>query len=146
MVRFVIYADKAEDIEGLDALIRDAVCARGEWPFVQRYIGAESLPRYLTYVRWNPCLVMVVSASGERGCEVAAQIRENNPNARMLWFSGTDSGVYSYSLHVTYFGLLPATREKIELALDLCRINPQQRMAGPSESVAQSTLYAQVGK
>ncbi|MCD7887125.1 MAG: hypothetical protein LUG44_05850 [Clostridiales bacterium] len=123
MVRFVIYADREEDSRALIPLLRDATRKRGKWALIQPFIGAQELPRYLTFVRRNPYLVMVVAASGTHGREVAVKIRQNNRAARMLWFSDRENGAESYRIHVDCFGLLPPTAESVALALDTCGIS-----------------------
>ncbi len=126
MVRYVIYADREQDIAGLDIFLRRATHERGEWPLIHSYIGADALPEYLNFVRQNPCLIMLVAAAGAHGRSIAAQIRNNNRDARMLWFSDRANGVCSYQIGVTWFGLLPATPESVSCALDACRICPQE--------------------
>ncbi len=143
MVRFVIYADCEceEDIRTLIPLLRDAARSRGKWALIQPYIGWDALPRYLSFVKRNPYLVMVVATRGKRGRETAARIRENNPLARMLWFSDPDNGVYSYRIHVTCFGLLPPTQEGVALALDACGLSSGEP-AADGDGARQSTSPA----
>ncbi|MCD7745956.1 MAG: hypothetical protein LUI13_11880 [Lachnospiraceae bacterium] len=130
MVRYVIYADNEQDIAGapeqagLDALLRRATLDRGEWAMTHSFIGRDQLAAYLSFVRQNPYLIMVAAASGSSGRKVVEQIRENNQEARMIWFSDRGNGVLSYQIRVTWFGLLPATWDAIRLALDACSIHP----------------------
>lgn len=146
MARFVIYADTEENIRGLVPILRKKTRERGEWALIQTYIGEERLPEYLSFVEKNPCLIMVVVSYGQHGQETAQKIRENNRDARMLWFSDRDNGVYSYCIHVTCFELLPPTPEAVEHCLDSCGIfapKPAQISQPVKQIVAQSTPYAQ---
>ncbi|MCC8105915.1 MAG: hypothetical protein LIO99_07910 [Clostridiales bacterium] len=127
MVRYVIYADQEKDIAGLELFLRKTTYDRGEWPLVHSYIGADALPDYLKFVQQNPCLIMLAAVYGARGREVAEQIRRNNRDARMLWFSDRANGVCSYQIGVTWFGLLPVTPESVASALDACKIQPPER-------------------
>ncbi|MCD8018935.1 MAG: hypothetical protein LUF92_04930 [Clostridiales bacterium] len=122
MVRFVLYADRDEDIGELSGMLQSATRRRGEWALVQSFTGTEALPHFLHFVESNPYLIMVVASFGERGREIAARIRKNNAEARMLWFSGEENSLFSYQVHVNCFGLLPASMETIETALDSCGI------------------------
>ncbi|MCD8146170.1 MAG: hypothetical protein LUD84_02625 [Clostridiales bacterium] len=126
MVRFVIYADSEEDTKSLIPLLREEARKRGKWALIQPYVGQEALPRYLSFVKRNPYLVMVVATRGSNGRTIATKIRENNPLARMLWFSDPDNCVYSYRIHVTCFGLLPPTEEGVALALDACELSSEK--------------------
>ncbi|MCD8120586.1 MAG: hypothetical protein LUE29_14115 [Lachnospiraceae bacterium] len=128
MVRFVIYADMEDYIRELVPLLRRKTRERGEWALIQTYIGEEKLPKYLSYVKKNPCLVMVVASYAQ---EKARKIRENNQEARMLWFSTRENSVYSYHIHVTCFGLLPPTTKAVELGLDSCGILSQETVKNP---------------
>ncbi len=146
MVRLVIYADTEENIRELVPILRRKTREREEWALIQTYIGEERLSLYLSFVEKNPCLVMVAASYGQHGQETARKIRENNRDARMLWFSDIGNGVYSYRIHVTCFGLLPPTPEAVELCLDSCGIfppEPDQIPQPASQSVAQNSLYAQ---
>ncbi|MCD7761818.1 MAG: hypothetical protein LUI14_01230 [Lachnospiraceae bacterium] len=122
MVRYVIYADREQTIAGLETILRKVTHERNEWPLVHTYIGTDALPEYLNFVYQNPCLIMLVAAAGPCGREAAKQIRENNRDARMLWFSDRENGVCSYEIGVTWFGLLPVTPESVASALDVCQI------------------------
>ncbi len=127
MVRYVIYAEREQDIAGLDIFLRKATHERDEWPLVHSFIGADTLPDYLKFVRQNPCLIMLAAVPGLRGREVAEQIRQNNLDARMIWYSDRANGVCSYQIGVTWFGLLPVTSESVASALDACNIRPPER-------------------
>jgi len=120
MVRFVMYADKKEDVDGYASLLRDAVRERGEWPLIHTYVGAHELLPYLHFVRKNPCLIMVVMTRGQQGRKEAMRIRENNWEARMLWFSDPENESYSDSMKLTCFGRLPVEEEEIGAVLDAC--------------------------
>ncbi|MCD8337991.1 MAG: hypothetical protein LUD18_12135 [Lachnospiraceae bacterium] len=122
MVRFVMYADRKEDVNEYTGLLREAVRERGEWPLIHTYIGENELLPYLHFVRNNPCLIMVVMTRGQRGRKEAMRIRENNWEARMLWFSDLENEPYSDSMKLTCFGCLPVEKEKIEAGLDACEL------------------------
>ncbi|MCD7717058.1 MAG: hypothetical protein LUI39_11505 [Lachnospiraceae bacterium] len=140
MVRYVIYADREQTIAGLENYLREATLERDEWPLVHAYIGTDALPEYLKFVHQNPCLIMLVVAAGSCGREAAKQIRDNNRDARMLWFSDRENGVCSYEIGVTWFGLLPVTRESVAGALDACQIQP------PASKCSYSTYYNTVSE
>ncbi|MCC8103725.1 MAG: hypothetical protein LIP11_16240 [Clostridiales bacterium] len=122
MVRFVMYADKKEDVSEYISLLREAVRERGEWPLIHTYIGENELLPFMHFVRKNPCLIMVVMTRGQQGRKKAMRIRENNWEARMLWFSDPENEPYSDSMKLTSFGLLPAGEEGIGAVLDACKL------------------------
>ncbi|MCD7834536.1 MAG: hypothetical protein LUH00_11215 [Lachnospiraceae bacterium] len=122
MVRFVMYADKEEDVNEYVSLLREAVRERGEWPLIHTYIGENELLPFLHFVRRNPCLIMMVVTYGQQGRKKAMQIRENNWEARMLWFSEPENEAYSDSMKLTCFGHLPVGKKGIGEALDACEL------------------------
>ncbi|MCD8014270.1 MAG: hypothetical protein LUG99_14045 [Lachnospiraceae bacterium] len=130
MVRYVIYADDAQDVAagpgqaGMEALLRRSTLTCGEWAMIHFFIGRDQLDAYLSFVKQNPYLIMIAAVSGPDGRRVVEQIRENNKEARMIWFSDRQNGVYSYQINVTWFGLLPVTPEIIRQALEACDICP----------------------
>ncbi len=72
---------------------------------------------FLSYIRGRPDLTALFMEPGPHATETAAEIREQNPNGRFLWFSDLDFSLLSYRLRADYFGLLPLTEDKLRVAL-----------------------------
>ena len=72
---------------------------------------------FLDHIRGRPDLTALLHERGPHATETAAEIREQNPNGRFLWFSDLDFSLLSYRLRTDYFGLLPLTEEKLRVAL-----------------------------
>ncbi|MCI2056621.1 MAG: hypothetical protein LKJ86_05675 [Oscillibacter sp.] len=72
---------------------------------------------FLDHIRSRPDLMALLMEPGPHGTETAAEIREQNPNGKFLWFSDLDFSLLSFRLHADYFGLLPVTESKLRAAL-----------------------------
>lgn len=72
---------------------------------------------FLAHIRGRPDLTALLIESGPHATETAAEIREQNPSGKFLWFSDLDFSLLSYRLHADYFGLLPVTEDKLRTAL-----------------------------
>lgn len=118
MVHIVIYGTEQNDVERLEAFLRQALQQRKVWTKIETFVG--NLPRYLQYVKKNPYLIMVAALPGASGPRVAREIRENNRKAKMVWLSTDENILASYSVHATSFGLLPVTRQGVEQFLAAC--------------------------
>ncbi len=120
MLRVVIYAGDESCLRSVVPLLRKAVRSRREIPLIQTYSG--NLVEYLSFVRGNPYLVMLVITRGENCLDTVRTIRAANPRARMIWFSDEHNAAHSYELHAAYFGTLPVTQEALEESLDACGV------------------------
>lgn len=72
---------------------------------------------FLDHIRGRPDLTALLVEKGPHATETAAEIREQNPNGKFLWFSDLDFSLLSYRLRADYFGLLPVTEDKLRAAL-----------------------------
>ena len=72
---------------------------------------------FLDHIRGRPDLTALLLEPGPHATETAAEIREQNPNGKFLWFSDLDFSLLSYRLHADYFALLPVTADKLCKAL-----------------------------
>lgn len=72
---------------------------------------------FLDHIRSRPDLTALLLEPGPHATETAAEIREQNPKGKFLWFSDLDFSLLVYRLHADYFGLLPMTEDKLRIAL-----------------------------
>lgn len=78
---------------------------------------------FLDHIRGRPDLTALLLEFGPHATETAAEIREQNPNGKFLWFSDLDFSLLSYRLRTDYFGLLPVTEDKLRMALQNAQNN-----------------------
>ena len=64
-----------------------------------------------------------------------------NPKTRIIWFSEQDYALYAFELNLTFFGLLPVNRSKVETALDICCTSRHYPPWNDTLSLSQTTLY-----
>ena len=72
---------------------------------------------FLDHIRGRPDLTALLMEPGPHATETAAEIREQNPNGKFLWFSDLDFSLLSFRLRADYFGLLPLTACKLKTAI-----------------------------
>lgn len=137
MLRIVMYGPDTEEKrrirELLDALLRDAQIK----PVFKEFDGERG--PFLTYVKNNPYLVMLIVQSGPEGAETARLAKQANPKARLVWFSEQDYALLAFELRITFFGLLPVNRRKAVSALTACWY--EQAYPPGISSLSQTTLY-----
>lgn len=86
-----------------------------------------SLTDFLSYIRMNPYLIMIVTREGSSGFDAVRKARLENPDARLIWFSQKEYALLSYQLNVSYFSLLPVEAGHLAAAMRACSI-----LKGPS--------------
>ncbi len=72
---------------------------------------------FLDHIRGRPDLTALLIEPGPQATETAAEIREQNPRGKFLWFSDLDFSLLSYRLRADYFALLPVTEDKLRGAM-----------------------------
>lgn len=120
MLRVVMYGPDAEENSRVRGLLEDLIWSMQLKPVFHEF--TEEREPFLTFVQRNPYLVMLIVQSGPEGLETARLAKAANPEARLVWFSKEDYALVSYDcgLRLTFFGLLPVTREKAVSALRAC--------------------------
>jgi len=118
MLRIVIYGPDPEENRRIQKPLADLLWAAQIKPVFKEFTGERG--PFFTYVRNNPYLVMLIVQKGPEGAETVRLAKEANARARLVWFSDRDYALYAYELDLTFFGLLPVSREKAESALRAC--------------------------
>ena len=118
MLRVVIYGPDPTENHRVRELMEDRLWGAQIKPVFKEFTG-EREP-FFTYVKNNPYLVMLIVQSGPEGAETARLAKAGNPKTRIIWFSEQDYALYAFELNLTFFGLLPVNRSKVETALDIC--------------------------
>lgn len=118
MLRVVLYGpNQAENLHTRN-LLEDILRKVKITPVIREFSG-EREP-FFAYVKNNPYLVMLVIQPGVTGAETVRLAKKANPQTRIVWFSDHDYALYAFDLRLTFFGLMPVSREKIESALRAC--------------------------
>ena len=86
---------------------------------------------------------MLIVQSGPEGAETARLAKAGNPKTRIIWFSEQDYALYAFELNLTFFGLLPVNRSKVETALDICCTSRHYPPWNDTLSLSQTTLFSQ---
>ena len=141
MLRIVIYGPDVLENRRVRELLEDLIWSMQIKPVFREF--SEEREPFFTYVKNNPYLVMLIVQSGPEGAETARLAKQANPRARLVWFSEQDCALLAFELGITYFGLLPLSREKAELALDACRYALGYPFRDDVFSLAQPTLNSQ---
>ena len=118
MLRIVMYGPNEAENHRVQEVLEDLLWDAQIKPVFREFIG-EREP-FFTYVKNNPYLVMLIVQSGPEGAETARLAKAANPKTRIIWFSEQDYALYAFELNLTFFGLLPVNRSKVETALDIC--------------------------
>lgn len=118
MLRIVLYGPDPAENHRVRELLEDILWEAGITPVLREFSGRRE--PFFAYVKNNPYLVMLVLQPGAAGAETVQLAKGANPETRIVWFSDRDYALYAFDLHLTFFGLFPASREKIESALNAC--------------------------
>ncbi len=127
MQRIVIYGEHPDETKYFQPELKKLILSRQEWPLIEDYTG--DLPGFLERVRCNPFLIMLAVVNGPKAPEIIQRIKENNPEARLIWYSDHDYALYSFGMRVTSFGLLPVTPGALCLSMDACGLYHQNAEA-----------------
>ena len=139
MLRVVMYGPDTEENHRIQELLEDLIWSAEIKPVFKEF--TDEREPFFAYVKNNPYLVMLIVQSGPEGAETVRLAKEANAEARLVWFSKQDYALYAYELNLTFFGLLPVSREKALSALNACwyeRAYPPRTL-----SLAQSTPFSQ---
>lgn len=118
MLRVVMYGSDAKENHCIRELMEDILWTAGIKPVFKEFTGERD--SFFAYVKHNPYLVMLIVQSGAEGAETVRLAKESNSKARLVWFAEQDYALYAFNLNLTFFGLLPISRQKAEAALDAC--------------------------
>lgn len=141
MLRVVIYGPDPTENHRVRELMEDRLRGAQIKPVFKEFTG-EREP-FFTYVKNNPYLVMLIVQSGPEGAETARLAKAANPKTRIIWFSEQDYALYAFELDLTFFGLLPVTRSKVETALDICCTSRHYPPWNDTLSLPHTTLFSQ---
>lgn len=141
MLRIVIYGPDAEENRRVREPMEDLLWGAQIKPVFKEF--TEEREPFFTYVKNNPYLVMLIVQSGPEGAETARLAKAANPKTRIIWFSEQDYALYAFELNLTFFGLLPVNRSKVETALDICCTSRHYPPWPDTLSLSQTTLFSQ---
>ena len=141
MLRIVMYGPDRAENRRVRELMEDRLWCAQIKPVFKEFTG-EREP-FFTYVKNNPYLVMLIVQSGPEGAETARLAKAGNPKTRIIWFSEQDYALYAFELNLTFFGLLPVNRSKVETALDICCTSRHYPPWNDTLSLSQTTLFSQ---
>lgn len=141
MLRVVMYGPDAEENHRIRDLLEDLLWAAEIKPVFKEF--TDEREPFFTYVKHNPYLVMLIMQSGPEGAETVQLAKEANPDAHLVWFSDQDYALYAFDLNLTFFGLLPVSRQKAVSALDACWFAKEYPPWDNTLSLAQSTPFSQ---
>ena len=139
MLRIVMYGPDTEENHRIRELLEDILWEAEITPVFKEFNG-EREP-FFAYVKNNPYLVMLVTQTGLEGKETVRLAKEKNPETRIVWFSDQDYALYAFDLRLTFFGLLPVSRKKMESALNNCCHSRRYPPWSGTLSLPQTTLY-----
>ena len=139
MLRIVIYGPDVLENRRVRELLEDLIWSMQIKPVFREF--SEEREPFFTYVKNNPYLVMLIVQSGPEGAETARLAKAGNPKTRIIWFSEQDYALYAFELNLTFFGLLPVNRSKVETALDICCTSRHYPPWNDTLSLSQTTLY-----
>lgn len=143
MLRIVMYGPDETENHRVRAMLEDILREAEIKPVCREFTG-EREP-FFAYVKNNPYLVMLVTQPGPAGRETVRLAKERNPETRIVWFSDRDYALYAFELRLTFFGLFPVSRGKIESALRACCASRRYPPWSDTFSLPQTTLFAQQG-
>lgn len=66
-------------------------------------------------IRQREADVIIIAQEGVKGLDIVTGLKVQT--GKLIWFSDLDFGVQAYRLNVSYFNLLPVTKEKLEYGL-----------------------------
>lgn len=90
--------------------------------------------QFLSYIRGNPDVVMLLMKTGPYSVQTAMEAREQNPEGSLIWFSDLDFGSLSYRIHTSWFGMLPAEDEALRRAMErVAQLKTNQVIEGRTE-------------
>ncbi len=141
MLRVVMYGPDAEENRRVRELLEDLIWSAEIKPVFREF--REDREAFCAYVKRNPYLVMLIVQSGPEGAETARLAKEANDQARLVWFSRQDYALYAFELNLTFFGLLPVSREKAVSALNACWYERAYPLRDGPFSLAQPTPFSQ---
>jgi len=118
MLRVVLYGADGKERSRAREFLEEILRAVKITPVFKEFTNQRE--EFFSYVKHNPYLVMLVLQSGPTGAETVRLAKQANPDARLVWFSDHDYALYAYDLHLTFFGLLPVSRQKLEQAINAC--------------------------
>lgn len=141
MLRVVIYGPDGAENRRIRELLEDLLWEAEVKPVFKEFTGEQE--PFFTYVRNNPYLVMLIVQSGPEGAETVRLAKQANSKARLVWFSYQDYALYAFDLRLTFFGLLPVSRGKVESALNACCISGRCPPWNDTHSLAQTAPFPQ---
>lgn len=141
MLRVVMYGPDAAENRRVRELVSEILWEAEVTPVFREFSGERG--PFFAYVKNNPYLVMLVLQPGPAGAETARLAKRTNPEARIVWFSDQDYALYAFDLRLTFFGLLPVNRSKIESAFSACCISGRYPPWGNTPSLSQTTPFPQ---
>lgn len=141
MLRVVMYGPDPAENRRVRELLADILWEAEITPVFREFSGARE--PFFAYVKNNPYLVILVIQPGAAGVETARLAKEANPETRIVWFSDRDYALYAFDLRLTFFGLLPVCRKKMESALKACCVPRGYPPWSDTLSLPQVTLLPQ---
>ena len=66
-------------------------------------------------IRQKGADIIIIAYSGVKGLDIITGLKV--PTGKLIWFSDLDFSIQAYRLNVSYFNLLPITKEKVLYAL-----------------------------
>ena len=75
---------------------------------------------FIAAISMRPDLIMIIVQKGAKSTETAMSAREHNRNGKLIWFSDLDFALLSFRLKAAYFGLMPVTADKLQIAFEDC--------------------------